>query len=391
MLYPWAQGVAVLRELLQEVLDLQPEWSHIKTPEMDRRGIIVRREIPELLREHLTQLTASVAAQGLDWAVEGRDGTGPKTEVPWVRVYDRELSPSATQGWYVVYLFSALGDRLYLSIGHGSTKWTGVEFDPRPEDELREMATWARKVIAPEGLPAQGFHPEIELDARRSRLGAAYAAGTVLAKAYRSGELPSDDTLRQDLALAVTALGTLYQRAMEDPLAPGMDPPEVEALTEVIAEVTGRPTEAPRRPRISTGQGFGLSKAEQDAVEARAMRVALDHYATLGWTVRDVGNTESYDIDAKRGDEHLIVEVKGTTSLGRTVVLTANEVEIHRRQHPNTALFVVHSITLDRCGEKPIASGGTVVEHLPWRPEDEDLAPMAYRYKVPPPATPPDQ
>jgi len=189
----------MLRELLQEVLDLQRVWSHIKTPEMDRRGILVRQDIPRVIRAHLDDLTPEANRHRFTWAVEGRDGIGPKTELPWVRFHDKTLSPRATQGWYVVYLFSALGDRLHLSIGHGSTKWTGVQFDPRPEDELRGMASWARDVIAPANLPDLSFHPEIELDARRSPLGPAYAAGTVLAKAYESGSLPPDDALWQDL------------------------------------------------------------------------------------------------------------------------------------------------------------------------------------------------
>ncbi|MEU7006771.1 DUF3578 domain-containing protein [Streptomyces sp. NPDC046332] len=53
--------------------------------------------------------------------IEGPDGTGLKTEVPWVRVYDPAMSPSATTGWYAVYLFSGTGDRVYLFLNQGTT------------------------------------------------------------------------------------------------------------------------------------------------------------------------------------------------------------------------------------------------------------------------------
>jgi len=106
---------------------------------MDRRDIIVSREVPDLVRERLRRTRPLPPSLDLDWQVEGRDGTGPKTEIPWVRVHDRALSPSATVGWYAVYLFNARGDPLYLSIGHGSTEWTGVDFRPRPVSELLDM------------------------------------------------------------------------------------------------------------------------------------------------------------------------------------------------------------------------------------------------------------
>ena len=63
--------------------------------------------------------------------------------------------------------------------------------------------------------------------------------------------------------------------------------------------------------------------------------------------MEDVGAVRSYDLhctdDAGRT---LWVEVKGTTGPLGSIVLTANEVEVARRQHPRTALFVIHNITL---------------------------------------------
>ncbi|WP_078998677.1 MrcB family domain-containing protein [Streptomyces sp. WM4235] len=54
--------------------------------------------------------------------IEGRDGTGLKTEIAWARVYSQRRSPSATAGWYIVYRSSASGDRVYLSLNQGTTK-----------------------------------------------------------------------------------------------------------------------------------------------------------------------------------------------------------------------------------------------------------------------------
>ena len=357
---------------MQEVLDLQPEWTHKKTEAMDRRGIIVRREILSLIRERLHGLTSG--STDVDWEVEGRDGTGPKTEIPWVRVHDAISSPSATVGWYVVYLFSALGDRLYLSIGHGSTEWTGVDFKPRPPDELRRMTHWARGIVR-DSLSVD-FDEEIALQARRSGLGPAYEAGTVLAKAYPTRSMPGDEILWRDLNSAISALAVLYHRQETDAVVPGRESPEVHALTSQIDEAAGK-------QRRGRGQGFGLSKPQKDAVEKHAVDMAIRHYRSRGWSIEDVGATRSYDLHGKRDGEDLFIEVKGTTSAGETVVLTANEVKLHESEFPQTALFLVSEVVLTGTKEAPEVTGGKALELSPWSPESSDLQPMAYRYKVP--------
>ena len=45
---------------------------------MQRRGQLIRHEIPAWLNEHLPALAATMGPSGGDLEVEGRDGTGPK-------------------------------------------------------------------------------------------------------------------------------------------------------------------------------------------------------------------------------------------------------------------------------------------------------------------------
>ncbi|HEX6341331.1 DUF3883 domain-containing protein, partial [Umezawaea sp.] len=152
-----------------------------------------------------------------------------------------------------------------------------------------------------------------------------------------------------------------------------------------IAEVIDASERAALR-RGSRGQGRRLSAEERSAIERRAMDVASAHLIAQGYTIKDVGATEPYDIDAHREDgKHLFVEVKGTTSLGTEVVLTHGEVRLMKEQHPNTALMVVQSIRLDRPDGELTASGGDLHVTHPWKIDDIDLAPVSYRYTVPRP------
>ena len=70
---------------------------------MQRRGILVRKEIANSLNENLERFKSNYEIAIEDLWVQGKDGDGNKAEIPWVRLASKELSPSATKGWYVVF------------------------------------------------------------------------------------------------------------------------------------------------------------------------------------------------------------------------------------------------------------------------------------------------
>lgn len=204
--------------------------------------------------------------------------------------------------------------------------------------------------------------------------------GTAFAIRYSSDGLPDDKRLLVDLNYMTSLLGVIYAADDADPGVPGKEPPEIVLVNEFVRFLAGRSV-APGR---GAGQGFGLSKEEQDLVAEHAVSRAMEHLRSLGWThLKDVGATESYDKSAREEGRRRYVEVKGTTSLGSSVILTPNEVALHLAKYPDTALIVVHSIELDRSGERPVVAGGILREIRPWAPSTGDLQPMAYRYRVP--------
>jgi hypothetical protein len=147
--------------------------------------------------------------------------------------------------------------------------------------------------------------------------------------------------------------------------------PEVEDAVEAIEEVVN-----PRRKF-----GRRLSAAENKAIEEQAVRVVRKHYKeVLGYGTEDVGATKSYDVHATKGDSVIKVEVKGTTSDGSEIILTANEVALHLAEHPNTALAVVRRIVLDRSGVTPVGTGGELKLMSGWELDESRLKPIVYRY-----------
>jgi hypothetical protein len=134
---------------------------------------------------------------------------------------------------------------------------------------------------------------------------------------------------------------------------------------------------------IARGRGYSsrLSPAERKAIELRGMDLAIAHFESLGFDVDDVSSNQSYDLRCTSDETHIDVEVKGTTTSGEVVLLTANEVQHALSSYPNTALAIVQGIVLDRSGATPSARGGLLEVRSPWRPLDTDLRPIAYRYQ----------
>jgi hypothetical protein len=358
-----------MHELFAEVMDLQKQFSDQNTAAMMQRGLIIRRDIPAWLTEHLRPISKNLGPYLSDLVVQGRDGTGRKTLVPWVRLYSAGRSPSAQTGWYVVYLFHPSGEAVSLCLMHGSTVWTGAEFKPRTADEARALLDWSRAIVGP-SAQALGFDFGVRLG-NAGRLAAAYESTTALSRTYLRHQLPSADDLLHDLTKSLRLLEQLYHHLDlgRDPGAPA--PEIVDAIAAV--EVLARP-----RSRTGQGQGFGLTAPQRQAVDRQAMTVAEEWLKQHFDSVQDVHTADSCDFRVQNGDQSVVVEVKGTTGGAASILLTINEVELHRASYPHNILMIVHSIDLDRKAD--VATGGTLLPLQPWRIDEECLRPTGYQY-----------
>lgn len=107
-------------------------------------------------------------------------------------------------------------------------------------------------------------------------------------------------------------------------------------------------------------------------VELHAMAAAIEYYRDQGWLADDVSTTEPYDLRCRRGRDVLHVEVKGTTTDGSTVALTANEVKHAREHYPSVALFVLANIQLTDSPSHPVEGGEPIILD-PWNIADGDF------------------
>ena len=135
----------------------------------------------------------------------------------------------------------------------------------------------------------------------------------------------------------------------------------------------------------SSGQGFGLGPLERKAIEQRAMEVVSKKMKKNGWKVEDVHKEKNrgYDFILKKEGKTIYCEIKGTQNAGTKVILTKNEVFAAKNNFPNSALYIVSGIFLDRSKKPAKASLGKLNEIYPWKIDDNHLEGLSYSYTVP--------
>lgn len=359
-----------LVESLGEVLQLQKLYQSKNTAEMQRRGSIIRDEIPEQLRNMISLFEPIFSGSGYSCEIEGSDGVGRKNESPWVRIFDQELSPSATQGWYVVLHFSRLGDFLYSTVGCGATVFTRGSLVDVPATELALRVAWARNLGIESQFPVADFSDTPKLNG--NHLSRQFERAIAFAKAYSIGTWDEAGFV-SDMQLLCGLLAKIYdaERLGKDPVAGTV---EDQLLVQLDLSM---------RPGRGKGQGRGLTKAEQTAVELHAMAASRRALEDAGFAdIKDTSARSPYDFSARREGKEWFVETKGTTSVGSDVILlTANELKLHREHKGSTVLIILSEIQLNRSAFAPSAEGGKLEMLLPWDHEEWECAPTAYRAK----------
>jgi hypothetical protein len=363
-----------MRETLQEIVDLQGNFSATSTPEMERRGVLVRRTLRADIESHGAVLRKLLGRFGSDAKAEGKDNRGQYSRIPWARWFSASRSPSATSGWYVVYLFHPDSSGVSLCLSHGSTQIVGTGFVNRSDIEVAELMGWAAGVLGEEFEGDLGIRLGIELGT--FDLARGYERTTVASKFYTSGRIPSDADLFADLDRFVRPLAKLYQ-AQEAGLVPGSV--SVETLGQ-LDEIEKAVSPLKNRPK---GQGR-LSAPLRKLVELHAMTLAEQWLKDEGFEYENVSASDSCDFRARLRGEDWVIEVKGTTGGPTSVLLTRNEVSLHRVCHPFNALLVVHGIGItDIDAPTPRVNGGELVVFSPWLIEGDRLIPVAFEYRLP--------
>jgi hypothetical protein len=339
---------------LKRICELQPSYSDKNTPEMQERGALLRGPLKMAIEALRPTLAPALGQFGADFHVDASDGIGRKTELPWVRFCSKEMSPRPTEGFYCVVHFSTGGDAIHVTVGCGSSRFFNGYSVVLPEAELAHQTAWARSVIV-QGLGAlDPFIDAPEFGAKRA-LPLSFQKATAISK--RVGYDAIDTTDVEGLLLeAAKRLRLIYEAQ-----STGRDLAPADQAQSEIAEIVSPARSGARR------QGYGLPAPARRAVERRAMIVAEEWLRAQGYMVKDCSANMPFDFLATRNGEAIKVEVKGTTSdRADAILMTSNEVELHKLECGQTALIIVSQILLSGSGSDYQTAGGEVEALIGW-------------------------
>jgi 5-methylcytosine-specific restriction protein A len=221
----------------------------------------------EALREAMpTALRKMVEAAGYnanDFHIKASAGEPNRSfaKVPWVAVFKKTISKSATQGYYIVFLFAEDMSSVSVSLNQGYTAFQERYVHPKlAYPKLKDCARAALAVLAP--LP-HGFDTgPIDLRADGT-LGKGYEAGSILSKTYPAGATPSAAQVQADfteLLRCYLALAARFPLSLIDLDVAVSDQEVFEAATNIDLEDPG--TAKTTGPQPPPPMGLAGSKAK---------------------------------------------------------------------------------------------------------------------------------
>lgn len=353
-----------------QILDFQKVYSSKNTIEMQQRGELIRHSVPGILWNNIENIEPIFSNAEFSCSIVGKDGIGNKNASAWVRIFDPIMSPSATEGWYVVIHFSCDGQRVYFTLGRGATILKDGGLRDVPDQELAAQIGWAREIISSKFDKAKDFNDEIKLEG--NALSIQFEKATAFAKEFTVDKFNNVNFI-DDLKTLCEFLIPLYEleRLGKDPF---VQAPEVTNFIDTIEQITN-----PRK-KSGRGQGRGLTHPERKAIELRAMSVCMEELLKRGFTkIKDTSADNSFDYSGYYDGVDWLIEVKGTTSVkGDSFLLSAPEFNLHKRELGKTILVIVYDIDLDKKADPPVATNGKIEVYMPWNLDLWKFEPKGY-------------
>lgn len=153
-------------------------------------GNYIRNDAPEALYK-----TELIDRQ--KYLITGSVGQGNWAMVPWLCVFDKRITATATKGVYIVYLLAKDGNSLYLTFNQGCTD---IRKNHSKKEAIKIMRQKANEIISK--IDSRGFaiDERIELGDGLTELGEMYQKGTIFYKKYDKGNVPNEEELQTDLS-----------------------------------------------------------------------------------------------------------------------------------------------------------------------------------------------
>jgi 5-methylcytosine-specific restriction protein B len=167
-------------------------------------------------------------------------GIGRFADVPWVAVLNDKFGGRATEGYYVVFLFSKDSERIYLSVGVGAGSGTTGGWTLADRKRVESNASKLRsrcKQLSGLGFELSG-DIDLATDVWRAK---SYATATAAFKCYETPNLPTAKQIEEDFLNAFRCFASLIREGFDFDSATNDDPVTTFANTPVSRALISKP------------------------------------------------------------------------------------------------------------------------------------------------------
>jgi hypothetical protein len=161
------------------------------------KGPLAGSSVGEYIRNTVPQnFIESALIDKEKYKIKASVGQGIWAQVPWIGIFRTEITDSAQNGVYIVYLLSADGNSLFLTFNQG---FTDIAKDKSVKETVDEMRKRASDCILKLNKLSFRSDENISLGNNLTNRAEMYQKGTIFYKEYKKHNLPSEDTLEKDL------------------------------------------------------------------------------------------------------------------------------------------------------------------------------------------------
>lgn len=227
--------------LRQNFLNLVSGWKSYKSGKTTDRLHSIHKLILDELPDSLEGWTQNPH----NYKFQGSDGQGFILSAPWIAVFNRNITESATQGYYLVYLLSEDLQRLVLEVGFGATQFEkrfgkGKRFYEAVDGAVINMRLNSNHLLADclTTSLARTNIEEVRLDSSGDFRLKAYEHCAIYSLTYQLASLPSDEDLKRDyleyLSLYDRMANSLLLAEVDDYVLETAESPKPTELIEII-------------------------------------------------------------------------------------------------------------------------------------------------------------
>lgn len=178
------------------------------TPTPPRREVSGYDSYKYIVQDLPTEIESYSHKRSTKYKYQGSINTGNMAKVPWICIFDKDITVSATKGYYIVFLFRADMKGGYLSLNQGFTQYKEKFGEPKGRKKAIDKAKFYQKILKSK---FEINTTEIKLHSSTS-LGKGYEAGNICSKYFPFEAFPNDDSFMVE----IEKFKDLYQFIKED-------------------------------------------------------------------------------------------------------------------------------------------------------------------------------